>query len=172
MHMPEDDKVVPGKSLQCDISLDAVIYDGFLDVGFTRNFASSQAYADMFGNNTKLIPAKANQGLTFKKLTGKVGAAYRWLGFEAYEMIFNLLDEVKKDKNLLLDVLAYDLNEADVSFPIRQLMQGAGCEQHLRFLPRDGTHGNCPVFGNDLVDRVLHSVQLLLRNGLPGKING
>ena len=36
-----------------DIPLDAVVYDGFLDVGFARNFASSQAYQDKYqGNQT------------------------------------------------------------------------------------------------------------------------
>lgn len=45
-HMPTDGHVVAGASVTLDIALDPVVYDGVLDVGFTRNFASSQAYAD------------------------------------------------------------------------------------------------------------------------------
>jgi hypothetical protein len=111
MHMPTDGKLAKGTSVSLPITLDPVIYDGFLDVGFTRNFASSQAYADKYGNNPKIIPAKASGGLKFKKVSGGV---YQWLGFEAYELIFNVLDEVVKDKSLTLDFFAYDLNEPDV----------------------------------------------------------
>jgi PLD-like domain len=110
-HMPTDGKLVSGTSLTLDIPLSPVIYENFLDVGFTRNFASSQAYVDKYGNNTKVIPAKANVGLKFKKVSGDV---YQWLGFEAYELIFNFLDEVQKDKTLTLDFFAYDLNEPDI----------------------------------------------------------
>jgi phosphatidylserine/phosphatidylglycerophosphate/cardiolipin synthase-like enzyme len=110
-HMPSDGKLLAGTSLTLDIPLDPEIYDNFLDVGFSRNFASSQAYADRYKNNTKVIPANADQGLKFKKLPGDV---YQWLGFEAYELIFGFLDEVVNDKNLTLDVFAYDLNECDI----------------------------------------------------------
>jgi hypothetical protein len=39
-----------------------------LDVGFTLNFASSRAYADKFGNNSKIIPAEPANGSEFKKV--------------------------------------------------------------------------------------------------------
>ena len=93
------------------ITLDRVTYDNYLEVGFTRNFASSQAYADKFGNNPAVIPADPAQGLSFAKLPGDV---YSWLGFEAYELIFGLLDEVANDAQLAIDVFAYDFNEPDI----------------------------------------------------------
>src|SRR5215471_10972259 len=74
-HMPRDNDLADGTSIDLDIPLDIVAYDDFLDVGFTRNFASSQAYVDKFGNNTKVIPANADQGLDFKKVSGTV---YEW----------------------------------------------------------------------------------------------
>src|SRR5208282_2364975 len=37
-----------------------------------------------------------------------------WLGFEAYELIFGILDEVVADQSLSLDFFAYDLNEPDI----------------------------------------------------------
>ncbi len=110
-HMKADGSLIAGTSISLDISLDIVVYDGFLDVGFTRNFASSQAYADKYKNNEKIIPANANQGLEFKKIPGDV---YQWLGFEAYQLIFDFLNEVVGDRTLQLDCFAYDLNEPDI----------------------------------------------------------
>ncbi|TXI01441.1 MAG: hypothetical protein E6Q76_17205 [Rhizobium sp.] len=93
------------------ISLDRMTYSDYLDIGFTRNFASSQAYADKFGNNPNVIPSDPDEGLTFTKLQGDV---YRWLGFEAYDLIFGLLDEVANNADLSIDVFAYDFNERDI----------------------------------------------------------
>ena len=123
MHMPRDGELVKGTSASAAIKLDPVIYDNFLDVGFTRNFASSQAYADRYKNNPKIIPAKANQGLKFKKVTGDV---YQWLGFEAYQLIFDMLTEVENNKGLTLDVFAYDLNEPTLSRRYKSSRTGFG----------------------------------------------
>jgi hypothetical protein len=117
-HMPTDGHVVAGASITLDIALDPAVYDGVLDVGFTRNFASSQAYADRYGNNPNVIPAKADDGLGFSKVPGDV---YRWLGFEVYDLLFGFLDEVVADPGLTLDVMAYDLNEPDVVRRLEQL---------------------------------------------------
>jgi hypothetical protein len=110
MHMPPDNTLVPGLSLTSTIALDEVTYSEFLNLGFTRNFASSQAYADRYKNDPSFMPATADQSLKFKKVTTDV---YKWLGFEAYELIFDLLNEVEADSTLSLDVFAYDLNEPD-----------------------------------------------------------
>jgi phosphatidylserine/phosphatidylglycerophosphate/cardiolipin synthase-like enzyme len=112
MHMRRDNQLVKGTSATTSITLDPVIYDGFLDVGFTRNFASSQAYADRYKNNQNIIPVDADTGLKFKKQTGT--DVYQWLGFEAHELIFNILKEVEDNPHLSLDVFAYDLNEPDI----------------------------------------------------------
>lgn len=118
MHMPRDGQIEKGISTSAGITLDPVIYNNFLDVGFTRNFASSQAYADRYKNNHNIIPAKANQGLKFKKVSADV---YQWLGFEAYQLIFGILTEVEANKNLTLDVFAYDLNEPDFVAALEKL---------------------------------------------------
>jgi len=60
MHMPQDGKLVRGTALELQISLDPVTYNGFLDVGFTRNFASSQVYQEKYGNRADIIPAVAD----------------------------------------------------------------------------------------------------------------
>ena len=118
IHMPTDGTVKKGTSIDLDISLAPVTFDGFLDVGFTRNFASSQAFREKFNDppdinkiGAKIIPAKADVGLSFKKMPGDI---YDWLGFEAYDLIFSFLDEVVGDTSLHLDVFAYDFNEPDM----------------------------------------------------------
>ena len=110
-HMKPDKTLSPGTSITLDIRLGDKVVDGLLDVGFTRNFASSQAYVDKFGNNNNIIPAEPADGLAFKKVKGDV---YEWLGFEAYELIMGFLRDVTADDTLELDFFAYDLNEPDI----------------------------------------------------------
>ena len=110
-HMNADRTLRAGTSIALDISLGEMIYDGFLDVGFTRNFASSQAYADRYGNRSDVIPNDAADGLGFTKIAGDV---YQWLGFEAYQLIFDFLNDVASDETLELDFFGYDLNEPDI----------------------------------------------------------
>jgi len=117
-HMPTDGELTAGASVTAEISLDPVVYDGFLDVGFARNFASSQAYADRYGGKKDVIPARADDGLQFQKVPGDV---YRWLGFEAYDLIMNFLKEVAADETLTLDFFAYDLNEPDILALLEQM---------------------------------------------------
>ena len=110
-HMPTDGKLKAGTSATLDVGLDPVIYDGFLDVGFARNFASSQAYEDKYQGNPDVIPTNADAGLKFKKVPGDV---YEWLGFEAYDLIMSFLNEAADDRTVSLDFFAYDLNEPDI----------------------------------------------------------
>jgi phosphatidylserine/phosphatidylglycerophosphate/cardiolipin synthase-like enzyme len=117
-HMPKDGRIVPGDSATEAIDLTPAIYENILDVGFTRNFASSQAFADKYGANPNIIPPKPADGLKFTKVSGDV---YQWLGFEAYELIFNFLNEAVGDKTATLDVLAYDLNEPDIVAELKKL---------------------------------------------------
>jgi hypothetical protein len=118
MHMPQDLVLKKGQSITLNISLDQVTYSGFLDIGFTRNFASSQAFREKLGNppnidtiGAKIIPANADDGLTFKKMPGDI---YQWMGFEAFDLVFGFLDDVLNDPGVTLDVFAYDFNEPDI----------------------------------------------------------
>jgi phosphatidylserine/phosphatidylglycerophosphate/cardiolipin synthase-like enzyme len=118
MHMPQDLVLKKGQSITLTISLDPVTYSGFLDIGFTRNFASSQAFREKLGNppnidaiGAKIIPANADDVLTFKKMPGDI---YQWMGFEAYDLFFGFLDDVLNDPGVTLDVFAYDFNEPDI----------------------------------------------------------
>jgi hypothetical protein len=133
MHMDRAGKLRNGDRVALPISLEQVTYDKYLDVGFTRNFASSQAYAEKFGGNPDVIPADPGQGLDFHKLPGDV---YRWLGFEAYDLIFGVLDEVAKDRTLSIDVFAYDFNEPDI------LARLKACGKRVRaIIDNSASHG-------------------------------
>jgi phosphatidylserine/phosphatidylglycerophosphate/cardiolipin synthase-like enzyme len=117
-HMKNNGSLINGAQITLDISLDPIVYGDFLDVGFTRNFASSQAYVEKYKNNERVIPAEAAQGLDFKKIPGDV---YQWLGFKAYELIFDFLNDVAGDETLDLDFFAYDLNEPDIGGLLEQI---------------------------------------------------
>jgi hypothetical protein len=85
------------------------------EMGFTRGYLSSQAYAGRF-HNAPYRPKK--QSIDFNtKLFAK---RYEWLGFHARKMIFDFLRECLNETQTRLDVFAYDLNEPDV---IRMLAQ-------------------------------------------------
>ncbi|MGW4340868.1 phospholipase D-like domain-containing protein [Rhodococcus koreensis] len=121
-HMPADDQLVAGTQLTVDIESRAVTYDGLVDVGFTRNFASSQAYREQFENSTDVIPPEGIDGLKFEKSTLKNDrgeSVYSWLGFEAHDLLFDFLERAHADAGLTLDVMAYDLNERDVVAAIK-----------------------------------------------------
>jgi phosphatidylserine/phosphatidylglycerophosphate/cardiolipin synthase-like enzyme len=128
MHMPTDNPPVKGTSIELTISLDSVTYAGFIDVGFTRGFASSQAFLDKFPKGTDIdavgktiIPVEADNGLTFPKFQGHPADIYRWLGFEAYDLFFGFLDEAISDATIEVDFFAYDLNEPDVVAKLQEL---------------------------------------------------
>jgi hypothetical protein len=82
-------------------------------LGFTRGYVSSQAYAKEF-HNAPVEPSRA----TFDFDATAYQPQYHWLGFHARRLVFDFLAETLADDTLSLDVFAYDLNEPDV---IKQL---------------------------------------------------
>jgi hypothetical protein len=93
-----------------------------LEVGFARGFTQSQAFVHHFGKDAIIRPAGGELLFDTTKVsgtdpTGKTytfADEYEWLGFTARKQVFALLDEVLGNKNLRLDVCAYDLNEPDI----------------------------------------------------------
>lgn len=114
-YMKADGTLTSGASAESAISLAPETIDGFLNVGFTRGFASSQAYADRFHNEAGILPpvaAPAAANLTLDMSPFK--ANYEWLGFEARRLIVQTLEEVQNDPTLKLDALVYELKEPDI----------------------------------------------------------
>lgn len=100
---------------------------GNMRIGFARGFMQSQAFVHHFGP----AAVKRPDGLLFdtSKVLGKNSAGqsytyadqYAWLGFTARELVFEIVNEVLANKNLKIDVFAYDFNEPDLAKIFLQL---------------------------------------------------
>ena len=79
------------------------------ELGLTRAYISSQAYAAKFGNKPiRPLPKSLDYN------TQPFQPQYEWLGFHARKMIFDLLDECLADPSITVDLFAYDLDEPDI----------------------------------------------------------
>lgn len=99
------------------IGLGEETFSSELNVTFTRGFVSSQAFVDKFGGIEaipKLIPKKADDGLTFTSTLLNSEVAYAWMGFEARKVILDLLDKAIADSTAKVKVVAYDLNQPEI----------------------------------------------------------
>ncbi|MFA6264564.1 MAG: phospholipase D-like domain-containing protein [Pseudolabrys sp.] len=111
----------PKRSASVKIDVDN-FSKGNLTLGFARGYTQSQAFVNHFTKDAKLMPANRKLIFDTSAVAGKspegvpftYADAYAWLGFTARARIFELLDAVKANKNLVLDVFAYDLNEPDL----------------------------------------------------------
>lgn len=84
-------------------------HDGHSEIGFTRGYLSSQAYADRFKN----APFRPEGKKTIDYDTGPFKKQYEWLGYHARQMVFDFMKECVTNKNIQVDVFAYDLDEPD-----------------------------------------------------------
>ena len=115
--LPIDDSL--GTTIKVDVK---PFSKGKVDLGFTRGFTQSQAFVHHFGLKAKFKPKDADLLFDTSQVSGKDNAGkdytfveeYEWLGFTARDRIFEIANEVLKDKKLRLDVFAYDLNEPDL----------------------------------------------------------
>jgi phosphatidylserine/phosphatidylglycerophosphate/cardiolipin synthase-like enzyme len=104
-----------GPQVENAISLNPATIDGFVNVGFTRGFASSQAYADRFHNESGILPPPdAPSAASLEQDMAPFQANYDWLGFEARRLILGVLEQVQQDPSLTLDALIYESKEPDI----------------------------------------------------------
>lgn len=104
-----------GPQVENAISLEPQTIDGFVNVGFTRGFASSQAYADRFNNEAGILPVPGSPAAaSLDHDMTPFENNYAWLGFEARRLIIGVLDQVAADPSLTLDALIYESKEPDV----------------------------------------------------------
>lgn len=96
----------PDVQIEADLSHRA---SSNLDVGFTRGYISSQAYADRFKNAAIRPKVKS---IDFD--TSRYEDQYEWLGAHAREMIFDFLKECSDDASISVDVFSYDFDEPDI----------------------------------------------------------
>src|SRR5262249_20409859 len=86
------------------------------DIGFSRGYVSSQAYADRF-HNAPVQPANP----TIDFATAEYQERWAWLGYHARRLVLDFLSETLADPKLSLDVFAYDLDEPDIVRALQQL---------------------------------------------------
>jgi phosphatidylserine/phosphatidylglycerophosphate/cardiolipin synthase-like enzyme len=134
------DELSYGEPQEAAIELRRETYPGKLNVAFTRGFVSSQAFVDRYesaGPISTLLPARADDGLTFVPTHPKAEQALGWMGFEARHAILEVLDEAIADKTAQVRVVAYELSERDVVARLEKL--GA----RLKVIVDDeGSHGD------------------------------
>lgn len=118
------DELSYGEPQTAAIELRRDTYPRKLNVTFTRGFVSSQAFVDRYqsaGAISTLLPAKADDGLTFVPTHPKAKDALNWMGFEARNAILEVLDQAIADKKAEVRVVAYDLSEPDVVSRLEKL---------------------------------------------------
>ena len=118
------------KSLSVSVSIQVAPFTkGVVELGFTRGFVQSQAFAHHFGSKAPFKPAGKALKFDTGTVAGKNDAGvsftfldeYKWSGFTARDKIFSIVNEVLNNNLLKLDVFAYDLNEPDVVSILLQL---------------------------------------------------
>src|SRR6266436_188778 len=122
--MNDHDELSYGDAQQVAVELMRETYPGQLNVAFTRGFVSSQAFVDRYeskGPITTLLPANADDGLTFVPTHPLAQEALAWMGFEARTVILEVLDQAIADKKAQVRVVAYDLNQPEIVSRLEKL---------------------------------------------------
>jgi phosphatidylserine/phosphatidylglycerophosphate/cardiolipin synthase-like enzyme len=122
--MNDNDELSYGDAQEAAVELRRETYPGLLNVTFTRGFVSSQAFVDRYASNgpiSKLLPAKAADGLNFFPTHPKANEALKWMGFEAFNAILKVLDKAIADNNAKVRVVAYDLSEPEIVSRLEKL---------------------------------------------------
>ena len=143
-----------GLAQEAPIELRRETYPGQLNVCFTRGFVSSQAFVDRYqsaGDIATLLPATADEGLSFRPTHPKTQEALAWMGFEARNAILEVLDQAIAD-HADVCVIAYDLNQPEVVSRLERM------GNRLRILiDNEGDHGKAGSAENQAEDRLVAS---------------
>jgi phosphatidylserine/phosphatidylglycerophosphate/cardiolipin synthase-like enzyme len=100
-----------------DLAVNLVPSDfGLLDIGFTRSFVSSQAYATEFGNKDLRPTPK-----TLDYDTKGYEQQYAFLGYHARKLVFDFLNECLNDNSITVDAFVYDIDEPDIVRALQKL---------------------------------------------------
>ena len=136
-------KVTQKPGVKVAVDLSPVSVPGLVNIGFTRGFVSSQAYASRFKNNPKILPPPLPPGtLGCAELPFDMtpyAAEYDWLGFEARRLMMQFLADCVADSTITVDLLAYELKEPLVLAQLEAL--GA----RLRAIIDDSTDNSDPA---------------------------
>jgi len=97
---------------------------GNVQLGFARGFVASQAYVDHFGSNNAVRPNKKDLIFKLDQQSGPVPYEkdksikpytfedqFAWMGWQARQRVYEILNDTLQDANKSLDIFAYDLDE-------------------------------------------------------------
>ncbi|MES2760678.1 MAG: phospholipase D-like domain-containing protein [Bacteroidota bacterium] len=152
------------KELTVKVKIDVSPYNiNKTEIGFTRGFVSSTAYAKRFNvknnkvrpNETELVfditqiadtASRWNNDLeAYEDVDYSFEEHHRWLGWQARQRIMDFLKETLEDDSLYLKVFAYDLNEPEIC---NYLLQIAEQNRLKIILDNEGKHGGDNSFEN------------------------
>jgi phosphatidylserine/phosphatidylglycerophosphate/cardiolipin synthase-like enzyme len=108
--------LVPGPKTVVSLNIIPADFTNF-EMGFTRGYMSSQAYATLF-KNAPYRPADTSK-LFYD--TAPYAKQYEWLGAHARKMVFEFLQEAIDNNAYSLDLFAYDLDEPDFVTGLQKL---------------------------------------------------
>ena len=122
---------------EATINLGSDTRPGFLNVGFTRGYASSQAYLRNFPDGKSILPARGKSELAFNTKPFEAdGKEFPWLGFEARRILLKFLDDCVADASVSIDMFVYDFSDPEILRRLQQL------KKRLRILIDDSAkHG-------------------------------
>ena len=150
--MNDKDEISYADAQEVKIELRRETYPGELNVAYTRGFVSSQAFVDRYKSVSKLLPAKAKDGLTFVPKHPQTAEALAWMGFEAREAILDVLDQAVADPEARVRLVAYDLNLPEMVTRLEKL------GPRLRAIIDDSAdHGKKGSAENDAAKRLADS---------------
>ncbi len=122
--MNDQDELSYGEAQEAKLELRRETYPGQLNVTYTRGFVSSQSFVERYESVapiSRLLPAKAKDGLKFVPTHPKAEEALAWMGFEAREAILDVLDKAVADTKAQVRVVGYDLSEPGVVSRLEKL---------------------------------------------------
>lgn len=117
MYMGNDGSLRQGHAVEAAIDLGHATIGDILDIGFTRGFASSQAYADAqrFPCQERILPPPGSAPpADLEHDMSTCEKEYAWLGFESRATIYGLLDEAHADATVTVDAMLYELREPEI----------------------------------------------------------
>jgi hypothetical protein len=167
MHMDGAGTISAGLSATASISLCDETVPGVLDIGFTRNFASSQAFTEKFpdpASRKLIIPAGGADGLAFDKSKAPAGV-YDWLGGKANDLLADML-EAAADPATTLDVMAYDLNEPDFVAKLEAIAKrgNAGAPSLRILIDNSGSHNEPKSAESQAAARLIAAGAMVVRH--------
>ena len=117
MYYINGDSLKEGVSADISLDIKPKKFDNF-ELGFTRGYLSSQAYSSKFKGNLDIRPSGPK---VINYDTSVYQQKYEWLGYHARELVYDFMNESLNDKNISVDLFAYDLDEPDFIKDLQKL---------------------------------------------------